>query len=137
MINKKAWEPSLCAIIAGVMALTFADTASAQSLEQLREADANGDGSVTWQEMMDMRASIFARLDRNGNGVVESSDSPAFGPGKSRFEQAFNSLRAADANRDGRITRGEMLNAPAPLFENGDTDGNRILSASELAALRR
>lgn len=137
MIRKIEWQPSLCALVAGVMALTFSDSASAQSLDQLREADANGDGSVTWQEMMDMRVSVFGRLDRNGNGVVESGDSPAFGPGKSRFEQAFNSLRAADANRDGRITRSEMLNAPAPLFENGDTDGNRVLSANELAALRR
>jgi hypothetical protein len=137
MSKKIEWQPSLCALLAGVMALAFSDTASAQSLDQLREADANGDGSVTWQEMMDMRVSIFGRLDRNGNGVVESSDSPSFGPGRSRFEQAFNGLRSADANRDGRITRSEMLNAPAPLFENGDTDRNRVLSASELAALRR
>jgi hypothetical protein len=137
MIKKIEWQSSLCAVIAGVMSLAFADTALAQSLEQLREADANGDGSVTWQEMMDMRVSGFERLDRNDNGVVESGDSPAFGPGRSRFEQAFSSLRVADANRDGRITRSELLNAPAPLFVNGDTDGDRVLSARELADLRR
>ena len=137
MISKTVRPSGLSAILVGAAMVVFVGAASAQSVDRLKEADANGDGSVTWQEMMDMRASLFARLDRNGNGVIESSDSPAFGPGKSRFDQAFNSLREADANRDGRITRSEMLNAPAPLFENGDTDGNRVLSPSELAALRR
>jgi hypothetical protein len=136
MFNTTALQSTLCGMVTSVLVFALAGTALAQSLERLAEADANGDGNITWQEMLDMRSSIFGRLDRNGNGVVDRNDSPGFGPGKSRFDQAFDSLKDADANGDGRITRSEMLNAPAPMFEKGDTNGNRVLSASELAALR-
>lgn len=116
--------------------LAVAGSASAQSMDRLAEADANGDGNIEWQEMLDMRAGIFERLDRNGDGFVDSQDAPRFGPGRSRFAEALANLEGADADGDGRVTEAELLESPAPLFEEGDTDGDGVLSAEEIAALR-
>lgn len=137
MSIKVAFQSSLYALVLGVMLIATAGAASAQSLDRLAEADANGDGSITWQEMLDMRADIFKRLDRNGDGVADSNDSPRIPAARKRFEEVFASLKNVDANRDGRITRSEMFNGPAPLFENGDTNGDKVLSADELSALRK
>ena len=63
-------------------------------------------------------------------------DRPGFGPGRSRFQNAFNEIKASsDTDGDGRITKTEMLDAPAPLFTVGDTNEDGILSAEEIAAL--
>lgn len=136
MSMKLILKSNLIAMAAGFTMLVSAGAASAQSMERLSQADANGDGSISWQEMVDMRAGIFERLDRNGNGVADADDSPRFGPGKSRFDDAFGQMKNFDTNGDGRITKSEMLDAPSPLFEKGDTNNDKVLSADELAALR-
>jgi hypothetical protein len=41
----------------------------------IEQADANKDGKVTRQEYIDARAAQFARMDRNGDGVVDDADS--------------------------------------------------------------
>lgn len=133
---KTAIQSSLFALAGALVMFAAPGDAFAQSADRLAEADANGDGNIEWQEMQNMRASIFERLDRNGDGVADSADSPRAGPLKSRFQEAFDNVKAADANGDGRITESEMLNAPSPLFENGDTNGDKVLTAEELAALR-
>lgn len=136
MKRSSVFKSSLLALAGTVAVLTLAGAASAQDASRLAEADANGDGNIEWQEMMDMRAAIFERLDRNGDGFADSSDSPRFGPGKSRFNEALGKLQDVDANGDGRISEEEMMASPAPLFDAGDTDGDKVLSADEIAALR-
>lgn len=136
MTVRTAFGLKLNGLVAAVMILAAAGPASAQTADRLAEADANGDGNITWQEMTDARAATFARLDRNGDGFVDNNDSPRMGPMKARFQEAFAQLKTSDANGDGRISKSEMMNAPAPLFENGDTNGDKILSAAELSALR-
>ena len=123
-------------LVMGFAMLAIAGSASGQSAERLAQADANGDGNIDWQEMVDMRASTFDRLDRNDDGFADSRDAPRFGPAKSRFNDAIGKLLEADADGDGRISRSEMLDAPAPMFANGDTNGDDVLSADEIAALR-
>jgi Ca2+-binding EF-hand superfamily protein len=105
-------------------------------VQLISEADANGDGAVSWAEVVSMRTQTFARLDRNKDGYISSSDRPrgAFGQ---RFDQAFGKVKGQfDANGDNRVSRAEMVDAPSPVFDRGDTNGDRILSAEELAALR-
>lgn len=133
---KTAIQSRLSALAGGLVMFAAASSASAQDGSRVAEADANGDGNIAWQEMLDMRAATFERLDRNGDGVANSSDSPRFGPGKSKFNEALGKLKNADANGDGQITRTEMMDAPSPLFEAGDTNGDKVLSSDELAALR-
>lgn len=104
--------------------------------EMINKADANGDGDITWSEIEAVRLEAFQRVDRNGDGVVNTADRPprAFA---GRFDQALERLQADfDSDQDGQITEAEMLAAPAPIFEQGDTDGNGVLTADEMAALR-
>jgi hypothetical protein len=136
MTKKFAAQSSFYALFASAMIFASAGAASAQSLERLAEADANSDGNITWQEMLDIRAGMFQRLDRNGDGVVDANDSPRMGPGKAKFQEAFEKMSEFDTNGDGKITSAEMRAAPAPLFEAGDTNGDQVLSADEMAALR-
>ncbi len=136
MTIKTALHSSLVALAGGLVMIAAAGNASAQSADHLSKADANGDGSIEWQEMLDMRAAMFERLDRNDDGVADSSDSPRMGPGKKKYAEAFGKLEGADANGDGRISKSEMMEAPAPAFEYGDIDGDKVLSAEEIAALR-
>jgi hypothetical protein len=60
------------AVLGSLALITMPVAASAQSAEQLAQADSNGDGSVSKQELMDLRADIFGKLDRNGDGFADS-----------------------------------------------------------------
>lgn len=133
MTNTTATRTGFATLI-GVILLGGA--AWAQSADRLSEADANGDGAIEWQEMVDLRAAAFERLDRNDDGFADSGDAPRIGPAKSRFTEVLDQLSSADSDGDGRISKSEMLEAPSPAFENGDTDGDKVLSADELSALR-
>lgn len=105
-------------------------------VQLISEADANGDGAVSWVEVVSMRTQTFARLDRNKDGYISTSDRPR-GPIGQRFDQAFANVKGQfDANGDNRVSKAEMVDAPSPVFDRGDTNGDRILSTQELAALR-
>ena len=113
--------------------------ALAQSREggALEQADVNKDGKVTRQEYMDARAAQFARMDRNGDGVVDDTDS------RERADQSAVGKRMAgamrgrmDANSDGKISKDEFVNSPTVLFDRFDGDKNGELDAKELEAAR-
>lgn len=105
-------------------------------LEMLAEADANNDGAIAWTEVVALRTQNFNRLDRNSDGVISTSDRPR-GPFGARFDEAFAQVqRQFDANSDRRVTRAEMIGAPAPVFTEGDTNNDGVLSAQELSAIR-
>jgi len=104
--------------------------------EVLARADANGDGDISMDEVMAFRASSFTQLDRNGDGVISVDDRPR-GPFAARFDEAFERVQASfDGDRDGTVSQDEMMGAPTPAFERGDVDGDGVLTAEEIAALR-
>ena len=109
--------------------------ALAQSREggTIEQADANQDGKVTRQEYIDARAAQFARMDRNGDGVVDETDS------RERADQSFLGKRATaamrgriDTNSDGKISKDEFVNSPTVLFDRFDADKNNELDAKQL-----
>lgn len=104
--------------------------------EMIAQADANGDGDISWDEVMALRAKSFDKLDRNDDGVISADDRPA-GFFAARFDDAFKRVEANfDGDRDGQVTRDEMMGAPAPLFQKGDVNQDGVLTTEELTALR-
>jgi len=139
MTKLKSYERVTAVAVGLVFVSLIADMAIAQTPDpgsMIARADANGDGDIAWAEMADLRTQTFAKLDRNGDGGISTDDTPprAFA---ARFNEAFEQLRADfDGDSDGQITQTEMLEAPAPMFEKGDVDGDGVLTAEEMAALR-
>lgn len=89
--------------------------------DMLARLDADGDGKLTRAEF----AAPFAMLDRDGNGVIDTSEMPAGGPGGGR-------LARLDTDGDGKLTRAEF---EAP-FARLDRDGDGVASQAEMAAIR-
>lgn len=113
--------------------------ALAQSREggALELADANNDGKVTRQEYIDSRAAQFARMDRNGDGVVDDADARQQADQSAMAKRMANAMRGRiDANSDGKISKDEFVNAPTMLFDRFDGDKNGELDAKELEAAR-
>jgi hypothetical protein len=125
--------------IAAILMFASCGPALAQSRDGgvMEQADANKDGKVTRQEYTDARAAQFARMDRNGDGVVDDADS------RERADQSAVGKRVAgamrgriDANGDGKISKDEFVSAPTMLFDRFDADKNGELDAKELEAAR-
>jgi len=111
--------------------------AQARDGAALEHADADHDGKVTRQEYINARAEQFARLDRNGDGVLDDADSRQGGNATDRGQRAAAAVRGRiDANGDGKITKEEFTNAPTVLFDKFDADKNGELDAKELEAAR-
>ncbi len=90
-------------------------------------ADKNDDGQITRQELTEVHASLFAQLDRNGDGFVDMSE------GDAHF------LDIADFDRDGRVTREEnntyAAEAAAGDLATCDANGDEALSGSEVSCV--
>jgi hypothetical protein len=139
MRDKHANRAGLTAVLTGILALACPSMAAAQGrdpAQALAQADANGDGSVSWNEVVAMRTQSFDKLDRNRDGYIAANDRPS-GPFGARFDEAYGQVQGQfDANGDRRVSRAEMLNAPGAIFTKADVDGNKVLSAEELTSLR-
>jgi len=120
-----------------VMAASSAQAASRPPGAALDKADANHDGYVTRDEFKASRAAQFARLDRNDDGVATLSEFPRLAKSnrpKARTLKAV--ITHADRDGDGRVTRAEFVDGPAPLFDRADRDHDGRLSRDEVAAVR-
>ena len=99
-------------------------------MAMLRMADANGDGVVTRDEYLAAVDARFARMDRNGDGVLDESERPARrgpppgadgappspGAGAKITREQFRAQNLRrfdrlDTNRDGKIDQAEMAAA--------------------------
>lgn len=119
-----------------VFSMNAAAKSSGDPTQILARADANGDGVISWEEVLDMRRNAFSRLDRNGDGYADAEDRPR-GPLGSRYTEKLSELIPQfDTDRDGRISQAEFIDAPSPAFEAGDTNNDGTLSADELTRLR-
>jgi Ca2+-binding EF-hand superfamily protein len=68
--------------------------------------------------------------------VISAADFPrlaAFAAAKAKMDAL---ITGADANRDGRVTREELANAPTTMFDMADTNHDGFVDQSELAAFR-
>ncbi|CAN5556062.1 EF-hand domain-containing protein [soil metagenome] len=120
-----------------VVAAPTAQAAARTPGAALDKADANHDGDITRDEFKASRAAQFARLDRNGDGVVSLSEFPRLAKSNRSKAQSLKAvITHADRDGDGRVTRAEFVDGPAPLFDRADRDHDGRLSHDEVAALR-
>jgi Ca2+-binding EF-hand superfamily protein len=121
-------------LIALAGALSLATAAAAQDVAQI---DSNHDGQITRAEFAAARMANFARLDRNGDGVVSAADIPVLARFKPGIQKTFQSFIAnADANGDGMVTRVELATAPMPVFDRADANHDGVIDRTEMATLR-
>lgn len=108
---------------------------SAQTIERLRQADANRDGLVSRQEFVNYRAQQFGRLDRNGDGYITNTDMPRALARRAPAGMSPQELVAQfDANRDGRVSQSEFVNGPTPAFDVIDANNDNLATEAEFNA---
>lgn len=107
-------------------------------LDQLEKADTNGDGSISRQEFVANRETQFTRLDRNHDGFMTQGDIPRMV--KRRRPESGASIdqmiAALDKDGDGKVSRDEFVNGPAPVFNLADKDGDGVVTKAELESAR-
>lgn len=122
-----------------LLGMGFSVPAAAQMnpMDVFEHADANGDGLISLEEFKASRAQQFGRMDRNGDGVVAKSDFGRILQMRPQIGERLDAMiTAADANRDGRVTRAEFLAAPTPMFGRADVNRDGVVDKAELAQAR-
>ncbi|WP_073973973.1 EF-hand domain-containing protein [Erythrobacter donghaensis] len=130
----------LAAAALACAAFPVAAQPSAEQLEKVRniltEADANGDGRVTRREYDAHRDDIFAKLDRNGNGVASEEDAPKIRIARKKFTEKLEQVLAmADKNGDGLLSRAEWDKPERDIFALIDQDEDGVIILADLPVL--
>jgi Ca2+-binding EF-hand superfamily protein len=120
-----------------------------RDMEMMRRADTNHDRQVSLEELQavapKMTQERFARLDRNGDGVLSRDDGPPPGAGTrdggAPGEEGRRLLGEADTNEDGKISLKELQavrpQATPERFAMLDTNGDGFLSRGDRPEGRR
>ncbi len=108
------------------------------------EADADGDGAVTREELQALRAARAAALDTDGNGTLSAAELVAF---MSAEEQRRIERRVAammerfDADGDGELGAAELaaghgmgMGMAGQMFDRADADGDGTVTRAEFEA---
>lgn len=119
------------ALTAGIASNLSAAPNNAALLSQIEGADANRDGNISRQELINFRATNFDRLDRNGDGVLMRSDIPAFAKRINPDIDFDRLILQFDANRDGKVSRSEFVNGPTSVFDAADANADSVLTKAE------
>lgn len=100
---------------------------SGPSLEQrFQRLDANGDGSVAWEEAVPSREIDFMSMDKNKDNDVTPDEFLGALP--------FGTF---DKNTDGAISQAEFLATHRAMFMKFDADADQRISLSEFATAQR
>ncbi|MEQ1514492.1 MAG: calcium-binding protein [Lysobacteraceae bacterium] len=131
--------------IAGAATLTFAQARPPAAGKTAHHArlDANGDGVIDRSEAAKAPkfAERFDTLDINKDGRITAEERPQHGmrEGKGGREGMREHMQQLDANKDGRFSRDELAGKDRMLqnFAAVDADRDGLLSREEMQAYRK
>ena len=105
-------------------------------VQMLKDADANEDGKTSRDEFNQHRSEMFAKLDRNDDGTIDTDDRPRLGIGRRKFDPAFERVVSIfDGNGDMRVNSAEWNRTDPDIFGLLDQNGDDLIEASELPKL--
>lgn len=114
----------------------------ARPMINFEQADVNGDGQLTKEELTQYAQSQFTQSDTNQDGFLDSAELAAnlVKQMQNRIQKHQDRmLSKLDANNDGKLSFDEMQGAMAKrgdkMFDRMDRNGDGALSADELAKL--
>ncbi|MDO8411106.1 MAG: EF-hand domain-containing protein [Phenylobacterium sp.] len=123
-------------LAAGFAVLATPALAQMGAQDPFADADTNRDGLITMAEHQASRAARFDRLDRDRDGVIRMQDFPRIARRGDGGADLQRMISAADRNRDGALTREEMLASPPVAFALADANNDGILTAAERDAAK-
>ncbi len=105
----------------------------------IQQADANKDGKVTFEELKAVRPKMtqerFKQLDTSGDGVLDKNDRPQGAQGHQGPAAFLALLKAADANKDGKVTYEEAKAVRPKMteerFKSLDKDKDGVLTKAD------
>lgn len=112
---------------------------SERSLERLMARDVDGDDRLTPEEVPEQMRRNFDRVDRDGNGYLDSSEIQSIvqrTPNRNRPAGNSGGLARWDADGDGMLSIDEVPPQMERRFEALDTSGDGLLDQGELSAMR-
>lgn len=131
----------IAAIIAG-LTVTAANAAPGGKMgghgpmPSFAELDANGDGTLTAEELAAHKDKMFADADTNGDGALSADELAA----ASEARRAKAMVSRLDKNGDGQLQADEMRPASRDgktMFDRLDADDDGSISAEEFDAMAK
>lgn len=95
--------------------------------------DANNDQIYTCDEWKKFVTDIFNKADRNRDGFVDAQEFAAIQGAAAQFKES--SLGYFDDNRDGRLSRAELVDKPNPFFLQFDVNRDCKVTLEEIMAV--
>jgi Ca2+-binding EF-hand superfamily protein len=95
--------------------------------------DRDGDGYITYDEVMSYELKLFKRADKNGDGKLSLREFIAGIPQDQPdvIQRYYRRFAAMDANHDGFVTPDEMAKFYRFLLTTSDTNGDGYVSLQE------
>jgi len=98
--------------------------------------DTNKDGKISKAEFVAARSARFDKIDRNHDGKISRADFPQGANYEAQLRRVDAQIAAADANKDGSVSREELAHAQTPFFDKVDTNHDGFVSKAEAEAAR-
>ncbi len=110
------------------------------ALLKIQQADLDGDGVITREELKKARQQRFAGMDADKDGKVSIAELDAAimkRLERRKVRMRYRLLGRLDANGDGVIGKDEFMRVGMPLFNRLDADGDGKVTRQEMARMRQ